>query len=289
MTATNAVGTGPASNALSATPTATATVPGAPTLTAATRGNATVALAWTAPASNGGSAITGYRATATPGGAVCTTTGGLGCTVVGLTNGTTYSFTVTATNAVGTGPASNALSATPATVPGAPTLTSATAGPNQVTLAWTAPASNGGSAITGYDIYRGSTSGAENFLRSVGNVTGWTDLSLTNGTTYFYQVRTVNANGAGTPSSERSATPIGPGIVPDAPQNLAVKPNMVNGVTLHLESTPDDRLLAHRWLQGLPKHGRRRRDVPHDSRCRPQLHRYGRQDRYDLLLRDQRR
>ncbi len=112
-------------------------MPGAPTLTSATPGNGQVALAWTAPASNGGSAITGYTATATPGGATCSTTT-LGCTISGLTNGTSYSFTVIATNGVGPGPASNVLSATPtapATVPGAPTLTTATPGNGQVVLA----------------------------------------------------------------------------------------------------------------------------------------------------------
>ena len=149
VTATNAVGTGAPSNALSATPVAPATVPGAPSLTSATRGNASVALGWSAPASNGGSAITGYTATASPGGATCSSAG-TSCTVGGLSNGTSYSFTVTASNAMGTGSPSNAMSAMPATVPGAPSLTSATAGNGQVSLAWTAPASNGGSAITSY-------------------------------------------------------------------------------------------------------------------------------------------
>src|SRR5262249_40502066 len=72
-------------------------------------------------------------ATAAPGGATCTASG-LACTITGLANGTSYTFTVTATNAIGTGPASNALSATPATVPGAPTLNTATAGNGSVTL-----------------------------------------------------------------------------------------------------------------------------------------------------------
>ena len=94
-----------------------------------TAGNASVALTWTAPASDGGSPITGYRITPyigtvaqTP---VLTGSPATNFNVTGLTNGTTYTFTVAAINAVGTGPDSAASPpltpvATP-TVPGAPT------------------------------------------------------------------------------------------------------------------------------------------------------------------------
>ncbi|MGN9810191.1 apiosidase-like domain-containing protein [Micromonospora sp. BQ11] len=86
------------------------TLPGAPTGVTGVAGNAQVSVSWTAPSSNGGSAITGYRVTGTPAG-TCTTTGATSCTVTGLTNGTAYTFRVTATNAVGTGPASAASAA----------------------------------------------------------------------------------------------------------------------------------------------------------------------------------
>lgn len=62
-------------------------------------------MSFTAPADNGGSAITGYTVTSSPGNITATGTG-TAITVTGLSNGTTYTFTVTASNAAGTGPAS---------------------------------------------------------------------------------------------------------------------------------------------------------------------------------------
>ncbi len=84
------------------------TDPGAPTAVTAVPGDATVALSWTAPANTGGAPITLYTATAAPGGATCTTTGATTCVVAGLRNGTSYTFTVTATNIAGTSAASAA-------------------------------------------------------------------------------------------------------------------------------------------------------------------------------------
>lgn len=88
-----------------------ATVPGAPTIGTATAGNAEATVTWTAPASDGGAAITSYTATAVEDNTKsCTTADGstLTCDVTGLTNGTAYTFTVTATNAAGTSAASAA-------------------------------------------------------------------------------------------------------------------------------------------------------------------------------------
>jgi hypothetical protein len=76
-----------------------------------------------APASDGGFPITDYTVTASPGGATCSTTGALSCTVGGLTNGEAYTFTVTAANAIGTsGPsvASAPVAPTPTLVPVTP-------------------------------------------------------------------------------------------------------------------------------------------------------------------------
>ena len=102
---------------------AAATVPGAPTSVSAVAGDAQATVSFAAPASDGGAAITSYTVTPFIGATAQPSTIGAGSpvTVTGLTNGTTYTFTVTATNSVGSGPASgpsNAVTPTAVAVPG---------------------------------------------------------------------------------------------------------------------------------------------------------------------------
>ncbi len=82
------------------------TLPTAPTSARGTAGDARITARWNTPASDGHSAITNYTATASPGGATCRTQGALACVISGLSNGTPYTVSVTATNSVGPGPAS---------------------------------------------------------------------------------------------------------------------------------------------------------------------------------------
>jgi len=212
VTATNAVGTGLPSAASNAViPTAAATVPGAPTAVTATSGeDSKSTVTWTAP-SDGGSPITGYTAISSAGSFPCT---GSPCVVTGLTNGVTYSFTVTATNAIGTGQASSPpADATPAlpppptptptpppTVPGAPTgaSASATANAGEVTVTWSAPSSDGGSAITAYTVTGDNSAGSCNWP---GGPLSCTFTGLSNSTVYTFTVTATNVVGDSAPSA----------------------------------------------------------------------------------------
>jgi methionine-rich copper-binding protein CopC len=91
--------------------------------------------------------------------------------------------------------------------PSAPQNLTATGGNTSVTLSWQAPTSNGGAAITSYNIYRSTTSGSEVLVATGVSGLSYTDRGLTNGTTYFYEVAAVNSAGVGALSNEASATP----------------------------------------------------------------------------------
>jgi fibronectin type 3 domain-containing protein len=216
VAAVNAAGTSPQSGEASATPQPAATAPSAPQSLTAVGSNGAVQLSWTAPASNGGAAVTGYnvyRGTSAGGEGstpVATNVTTTGFTDTGLANGTTYYYTVKAVNSAGTSPPSTEASATPqATVPSAPLGVTASAGNAAVTVSWSAPASNGGSPVTGYNVYRGTSPGGEGGTPVASNVTAtsFTDTGLANGTTYYYRVAAVNAAGTSAQSSEVSATP----------------------------------------------------------------------------------
>jgi hypothetical protein len=102
-------------------------VPGAPTIGTATAGNTQASVTFTPPASNGGAAISGYTATSNPGGLTGSGTASP-INVTGLTNGTAYTFTVRASNSVGTGSASAASNSVTPAVPLATSYTGTTAG-----------------------------------------------------------------------------------------------------------------------------------------------------------------
>jgi fibronectin type 3 domain-containing protein len=212
VTALNSAGESVFSNELSATPL-TPHVPDPPTLTSATGDYSKVRLAWQ-PGFSGGPAITGYkvyRGTASGGETLLATVGTSAFyTDTSGVNGTKYFYEVKAVNSVGDSAFSNELSATPIapSPPTAPHLRQATAGYSSVTLNWDQPTSDGGAAISAYRVYRGTASGTETLLTTVGNVTTYTDTSGVNGTFYYYKVSALNSNGESALSNELSAVPV---------------------------------------------------------------------------------
>ncbi|UKA60097.1 fibronectin type III domain-containing protein [Arthrobacter sp. FW306-2-2C-D06B] len=203
------------------------TAPAAPSGVAATAGNGSAVVSWTAPA-NGGSPITSYTVTPSSGGtalAPVTVSGNppsTTATVTGLSNGTAYTFTVTATNAVGTSAPSAAsapVTPTAPTAPAAPTGVTATAGNASAVVSWTAPA-NGGSPITSYTVTPSTGGTALAPVTVSGNPpsTTATVTGLTNGTAYTFTVTATNAVGT-SPASAASAP-----VTPSAPV-----PGVTNG------------------------------------------------------------
>ncbi|WP_240421852.1 fibronectin type III domain-containing protein, partial [Paenibacillus periandrae] len=189
MKATNPGGDSAASNEVSAVPQVAS--PSVPSNLSAAAGNGQVRLTW-----NGVAGSTGYKIyKSTVGGtyAEATTVSGsvYSYEVRGLINGTTYYFIIKATNPGGDSAASNEISATPKTVPAAPTGVTASAGNTQATVSFTAPSDNGGSEITGYEAIA-----LPGNISLSGTSSPITFTGLSNGTTYTFMVKAVNSAGS---------------------------------------------------------------------------------------------
>ena len=164
----------------------------------ATAGKAQAMVSFSAPVSDGGSAITGYTVTSNPPGGTDVNAGSTATThtITGLKNGTAYTFSVQASNATGTGPASSpSNSVTPIDVPGAPVNVTATAGNAQAMVSFSAPVSDGGSDITGYTVTSNPPGGTD--VNAGSTATTHTITGLKNGTAYTFSVLASNATGTG--------------------------------------------------------------------------------------------
>jgi hypothetical protein len=214
--ALNQFGAGPLSAA--SNPVTPAALAGAPTNVVANRGNAAADVAWTAPASDGGSPITGYQVQVRTGTTVVRTvvlTGtATSTTVTALTNGTAYNFRVAAVTAIGVGALSAASNTvTPATVADAPVVLAPTQGPAGGALTavanWDAPASNGGAAITNYQVTAlrmaadGTTPIGTPTVNIVGANARTRSFTLPAGS-YRFEVVAVNSVGNSLPSARSS-------------------------------------------------------------------------------------
>ncbi|WP_052410097.1 cadherin-like beta sandwich domain-containing protein [Paenibacillus durus] len=162
-----------------------------PALNSAVAGDGHVQLAWSPVDGSTGYKIYQSLTSGTYGPEAATVTGSTyDFDVTGLTNGTTSYFVIKATNPGGDSAASNEVSATPRTVPAAPTDVSAIAGNSQATVSFTAPSNNGGSPIIGYEVIASPGNIIAEGTSSPITVTG-----LSNGTAYTFTVKAVNSAG----------------------------------------------------------------------------------------------
>ncbi len=232
-----------ASSSTSATTEATM-APDAPTAVSVTPSGRTILIvSWTAPADNGGEAITGYKIdVSTDGGTnynpLVTNTRSTQTTYIhrGLSAGVTRHYQISAINSVNTGAASTAGMGTTVdgstnTVPSDPTSLTATAsGHTLIVLMWTAPSNNGGSAVSGYKI-EWSADGTSNWAEleddTESTATTFIDRGLSAGSTRHYRVSAINTTNTGTASITASATTVdgSTNTIPSDPTGLNASAN----------------------------------------------------------------
>ncbi len=224
----NAVGKSGWSHSITANPLGP---PGAPENVMLAVGDGQLAVSWSAPTDTGGIDITKYYLRYKKNGALSWTydSDDIGAstshTITGLTNGDTYSVQVQAVNSNSPvpGPWSEIASASPATVPDAPTDLTLTEGNTRFSVAWSAPTDNGGSAITRYELQYRTGGGAWTLITSgIGTNTSHIIMGLTNGNTYEVQVRAVNAQGDGAWSASTTAMLTVPVFAKQVPAGTAV-------------------------------------------------------------------
>jgi hypothetical protein len=217
--ATNAAGNSLKSLGVNRTPRS---APKAAVVTSVEPLNGSLSVNWNAPVDTGGVPITGYVVTAAPTSGASTSCApqsgeARNCVITGLSNGTEYTVTVLATNEVGTGPASAAKKAVPATVPSAPSKIRPTIGNAQIAVRWDASVGNG-SPVTSYTV-----------VLQPGNATcvvedltflGCTITDLDNGVPYSVAVFATNE--IGDSSKGQIIGTATPRAVPAAPASISV-------------------------------------------------------------------
>ncbi|MBU6242392.1 MAG: fibronectin type III domain-containing protein, partial [Acidobacteria bacterium] len=228
--AENAAGRGLPSSSAFVSP---GSVPGTVQSLSATPGDGNVLLSWSAPLSSGsftlGGAhgINGYRVErSADNGASWTLVSILDATyiggyhMIGLVNGTTYQFRISAFNDIGNG-ATTVISSTPSATPGSPRNFAATPNGRSVALTWDAPDYTGGSAITGYRLFFCTTTNCSPTTAAMTDISPTArsvDFSPLNpGTSYTFGLVAVNANGAGSYSAQ---VPVLGAVPPSAVSNL---------------------------------------------------------------------
>ncbi len=224
VAAQNAAGVGAWSTVVSVTPR---TVPDAPTGLSVEARDAAVWITWAPPAFDGGAAIDAWRVEMRADGGAWRTIpvvvyGGRRALVDGLSNGVAYEVRVSVGNAAGFGAPSDVVSATPFTLPEAPTALAATPGDASVQLAWSAPTFDGGADVTSYAVELRPEGTDEWIVSNAVSLDGTTASvgGLENGVAYELRVAAINPAGRG-PWVQASSTPR---TVPDAPTAVTASP-----------------------------------------------------------------
>jgi predicted phage tail protein len=183
--------------------------PSAPSIDSITAGDGQLSVAFTAPSSDGGSAITGYEYS-TDNGATWVSAASTSSPIVitGLTNGTVYDVKLRAVNAEGDGAASAAVSETPtsgsSSGPSAPLIDDVIAGDGQLSVFFAPPSDDGGSAVTDYEY---SFDNGETWTSAASTVSPIVITGLSNGTSYTVMLRAVSSAGNGEASTAVAGTP----------------------------------------------------------------------------------
>jgi hypothetical protein len=196
-------------------------IPSAPTspsgVSVASPGSGQVTISWNATTAVG-VPVTGYTVTASPGGATCTSTT-TSCTIAGLTNGTTYTFTVVASDIVGDSdpsPASSSL--TVGRTPSVPVITGTQFGQHQVTVNWTRSTVVGGGTVN-YVVQAMTTETPSQLAGTCSTTTLSCSVSgLTDGVSYTFSAVASNASGSSTRSE--STSPVVPMAAPESPTTV---------------------------------------------------------------------
>nr|MDO8110542.1 fibronectin type III domain-containing protein [Candidatus Sigynarchaeota archaeon] len=218
VSAMNCMGQGSNTSAILAIP---ATTPSTPLGLVVNQGVEHLLLSWQVPSINGGRPITGYKIYQgiMPGAEVLLDTVG-NITVyddVDLDSGQRYYYTVVAVNEMGDSDPSVEASNVSLGPPQPPSSLLATGNQGFILVTWQVPSNNGGIPITGYRIYRGTSSGGENFLSTLGNVTIFNDTTAMKGIRHYYIVSALNSIGEGGNSTESNALATGTPFAPLIP------------------------------------------------------------------------
>lgn len=214
-----------------------ATLPWAPRAAVARDSGGSVTLTWEPPAYDGDGAITSYRVYRTLEGAAEVYLGE--ATILTYKDATAkpgaqYTYRITAVNSVGESPQGARASTYSGPVPpGAVTTFAVYEGNGEVLIRWTPPSVDGGSNITGYRIYRND--GAQPVLSPPPSQLEIRDTSVTNGQTYSYVIRAVNAKGEGSSSKTLFATPKN---VPPAPESVTASNDPTSGIVVTWSQPP---------------------------------------------------